>query len=448
MDYQQALDYIYSYIDYEVEPRLAYSEANYDLRRMYELLARLGKPNLKARSVHIAGTKGKGSVAAMVASALKASGYTTGLYTSPHLTFLNERIRVDGEFISDDELVALVEKIRPDVEAAHRKATYGQLTTFEVLTALAFAYFTLKGVDFQVLEVGLGGRLDATNVIQSEVCIITSISLDHTEVLGNSLAQIAAQKAGIIKPGSTVVTSSQPDEVAEVIEDACRNYGARLVRVGTDVTWQSLDFDSNRQRFQVQGRLDSYELSLPLLGRYQLENAATAVAALEVLAQKGFDISQDSIICGLERVEWPGRFQILGRHPLLMADGAHNSDSARKLRESLEQYLDFDRAILVIGVSFDKNIAGIVSELVPIFDRVIVTRSRHPRAAESAPVVAEFARHGVEAQVVDDVPSALSMALALAEERDLICVTGSLFVVAEAIEHANIRSRILKEGRI
>ena len=438
MDYQQALDYIYSYIDYEQVPRLAYNEVNYDLRRMHELLARLGNPHLKARSVHIAGTKGKGSVAAMVASVLDASGYTTGLYTSPHLTFLNERIRVDGELISNEELVALVEKIKPDVEAVDQKATYGHLTTFEVMTALAFVYFGLKGVDFQVLEVGLGGRLDATNVIQPEVCIITSISFDHTEVLGDSLAQIAAQKAGIIKPGSIVVTSPQLDEVARIIEDACRNCGARLVRVGSDVTWQSLDFDSNRQLFEVKGRLGGYKLSLPLLGYYQLENAATAVAALEVLAERGFNISPDSIINGLARVEWPGRFQILGHHPLLVVDGAHNPDSARKLKESLEQYFDFDRAILVIGTSFDKDIGGIVSELFSLFDTVIVTRSRHPRAVEPAPVVAEFARHGIQAQVADDVASALSLSLAQAGDRDLVCVTGSLFVVAEAIEQANI----------
>ena len=442
MNYQQALDYIYSYIDYEVESRLAYNETNYDLRRVYELLARLGNPHLKARSVHIAGTKGKGSVAAMVASVLDASGYTTGLYTSPHLTFLNERIRVNGELISDEELVALVEKLKPDVGVVHQKATYGQLTTFEVMTALAFAYFGLKGVDFQVLEVGLGGRLDATNVIQPEICIITSISLDHTEVLGDSLAEIAAQKAGIIKPGSIVVTSPQFDEAARVIEDACRKCRAGLVRVGSDVTWQSLNFNSNRQVFEVKGRLGGYKLSLPLLGDYQLENAATAVAALEVLAERGFNIFPDSIINGLARVEWPGRFQILGHHPWLVVDGAHNSYSAQKLKQSLEQYFDFDRAILVIGVSFDKNIAGIVSELFSLFDKVIVTRSRHPRSAEPAPVVAEFARHGIQAQAVDDVPSALSIALALAGEKDLICVTGSLFVVAEAIEQANIRGNL------
>ncbi|MFC1902815.1 bifunctional folylpolyglutamate synthase/dihydrofolate synthase [Chloroflexota bacterium] len=446
MDYQETLDYIYSYIDYEVAARPVYSPENYDLRRMDELLARLGNPHLKAKSVHIAGTKGKGSVAAMMASVLKTSGYVTGLYTSPHLSFLNERIRVDDRLISDDELVSLVEKLKPDIEAVDQKATYGHLTTFEVMTAIAFDYFTVKGAEFQVLEVGLGGRLDATNVIQPEVCVITSISYDHTEVLGESLAEIAAQKAGIIKPGSIVIVSPQLDEAKKIVEDACYERGARLVRVGSDVAWHSLRYDSDRQQFRVNGRLGSYRISMPLLGRFQLENAAVAVAALEVLVEKGFSISPDSIVDGLERVKWQGRFQILSHNPLLVVDGAHNPDSAHKLMESLEQYLDFDRAILVIGTSFDKNIAGIVSELSPFFDKVIVTRSRHPRAAEQLTVVDEFARHGVAVQVVDDVPSALSVSLALAGERDLICVTGSLFVAAEAIEQASIRGSLLEKS--
>jgi len=373
----------------------------------------------------------------MVAAALTASGYTTGLYTSPHLVSLTERIRVDGELIPEVELVTLVEKLKPEVEAVCQKATYGRLTTFELLTALAFAHFELKGVDFQVLEVGLGGRLDATNVVNPEVCIITSISFDHMDVLGDSLAGIAAEKAGIIKPGSIVVTSPQSDEAARVIEDTCLNCGAELVRVGSDITWRGLSFDLNRQLFQVKGRAGSYKLSIPLLGHYQLDNAATAVAALEVLVGRGFSISRDSIINGLNRVSWPGRLQILSRRPLLVADGAHNPDSAGKLRDSLEQCFNFDRAILVIGASLDKDIAGIVSELFPLFDKVIVTRSRHPRAMTPALLKAEFARHGVETQVVEDVATALSQALALAGDRDLICVAGSLFVVGEAIEQAN-----------
>jgi dihydrofolate synthase/folylpolyglutamate synthase len=280
----------------------------------------------------------------------------------------------------------------------------------------------------------LGGKFDATNIINPEVCIITSISFDHTEVLGSSLAEIAAEKAGIIKTGCVVVTSPQPDEVGKVIQETCLSHGVELVRVGSDVTWRGLSSDLNRQLFQVKGRLGSYKLSIPLLGQHQLGNAATAVAALEVLAEKGFNISRDSIIDGLARVSWPGRLQILRRRPLIVVDGAHNPDSARKLRQSLEQYFVFDRAILVIGASSDKDIAGIISELFPLFDKVIATCARHPRAMAPALLKAEFARHGVETQVVEGVSTALSQALALAGDRDLICVAGSLFVVAEAIE--------------
>jgi len=372
----------------------------------------------------------------MITSALTASGYTTGLFTSPHLHTFNERIRVDGELISAAELVSLVARLKPEVEAVNRNATYGRLTTFELITTLGFAYFELKGVDFQVIEVGLGGRLDATNVVQPEVCIITSISFDHTEVLGNTLAEIATEKAGIIKPNSIVVASPHIDEVAQIIEQTCLACPAELVRVGSDVTWQSLGFDSSRQSLRVQGRLANYELSIPLLGQHQLENTATAVAALEVLAEKGFHISGDSITKGLAQVSWPGRLQVLSRRPLIVVDGAHNPDSARKLKQSLEQYFDFDRAILIIGTSSDKDLAGIVSELVPLFDKVIATHSIHPRAMPTASVVAELSRHGVAAAATEDISIALPLALTLAGEKDLICVTGSLFVVAGAIEQA------------
>jgi dihydrofolate synthase/folylpolyglutamate synthase len=435
MNYQQAEDYIFSYTDYE-KVGMPHDPAFYDMRRVEELLARLDNPHLKARSVHIAGTKGKGSTAAMVASALHASGYITGLYTSPHLHTWRERMRVNGVLISEEEFVALVGRVKPEVEEVNLKAIYGQLTTFELLTALALAYFKLKGVDFQVLEVGMGGKFDATNIIVPEVCLITSISFDHTEVLGNTLTQIAAEKAGIIKPGSTVVLSPQSEEVYRVIEEACIERGAELVRVGRDVTWRGLKFSLEQQLLQVEGRLGSYKLSIPLLGDYQLVNAATAVAALEVLAERGFNISKDSIISGLAQVSWPGRFQILSRQPLLIVDGAHNPESARKLKQSLQQYFDYNRAILVIGVSVDKDIAGIVSELAPVFDKVVVTHSRHPRVMALPCIVDEFREHGIEAHAEETVSEALSVALAQAGAGDLVCVAGSLFVVAEAIEQA------------
>jgi len=437
MDYQQALDYIDSYTDYEKIP-MPHDPAFYDLRRVVLLLNRLGNPHLGAKTVHIGGTKGKGSTAAMVASALATAGYTTGLYTSPHLTTLRERFRVDGEMITEGELVSVVERLKPDVERVNKEATYGELTTFELLTALAFAFFKRKGVDFQVLEVGLGGKYDATNIILPEVCVITSISLDHTDVLGDSLTQIATEKAGIIKPGVVVVLSPQGDEVVRVIEEVCLKQGAELVRVGRDVTWHSLGFDRKRQSLEVRGRLDSYKLSIPLLGQYQLDNAATAVAVLEVLATKGFNISRDSIIDGLAGVSWAGRFQVLSHHPLLVVDGAHNPGSARKLRQSLVEYFDFDRAILVTGVSCDKDIDGIVSELVALFDKVIVTRAHHPRSMALEQLAAAFKRQGVEARGVESVPEALSLAMSMAGAGDLVCVTGSLFVVAEAIEQSKV----------
>lgn len=437
MDYQQAVAYLAGYTDYEVVPRLEHNAANYDLRRVEELLSRLGNPHRAAGSVHIAGTNGKGSVAAMMASVLTAGGYTTGLYTSPHLHTWRERIRVGGNLISETELAALVTEISPHIEAVNRKAAYGRLTTFEILTVLAFAHFARKKAGFQVLEVGMGGRFDATNVINPEVVVITPVSLDHTEVLGDSLAEIAAEKAGVIKPGSVVVTAPQDTEADRVIEQACLDCQARLVRVGSDVTWQGLGSDLDRQRLRVAGRLGNYELTIPLLGEHQLANAATAVAALEVLVERGFGISAENIITGLARAGWPGRLQVVSRRPLIVADGAHNPEAARRLRESLEQYFEFDRAILVTGASEDKDITGIVAQLAPLFQQVIATRSNHPRTMAPALIVSEFARHGVTTQVSEDVATALAQARALVGETDLICVAGSLFVVAEALEQLN-----------
>jgi dihydrofolate synthase/folylpolyglutamate synthase len=434
VNYQQAIDYINSYTDYE-KIGMPHDPAFYDLRRVDELLSLLGNPHQKAGSIHITGTNGKGSVGVMIASALTAAGYRTGLYTSPHFHTWRERIQVDGELISEDELAQLVTELKPQLEAVNQRAAYGKLTTFEFLTALAFAYFGQKEVSFQVLEVGLGGKFDATSVITPMVAVITPVDFDHMDVLGNTLAEITAEKCGIIKPGGIVVTAPQPPEAAKVIEEVCRQRRAKLITVGKDVTWQGLSFALDGQRLRVQGRI-SYDLFLPLLGEHQLVNAATAVAALEVLVDKAFDIPKESVARGFEQVSWPGRFQILRRRPLLVVDGGHNVGAARSLTQSIKQYLDFKRAILVMGTSQDKDIASLVAELAPLFDEVIVTRSRHPRALPLAPLAAAFARHGIEARLADDVTSALSQALALAGERDLVCVAGSLFVVAEAMEAA------------
>jgi len=435
MNYQQAIDYINGYTDYE-KIGMPHDPAFYDLRRVDELLSTLGDPPKRAASVHITGTNGKGSSAMMVAYALAASGYRTGLYTSPHLHSWRERIRLDGELISEAELARLVTELKPYVEAVNERASYGQLTTFEFLTSMAFAYFGQKKVDFQVLEVGMGGKFDATSVITPVVAIITTVGLDHTDVLGDTVAEIAAEKCGIIKPGITVVVSPQPPEAAEVIRQSCAERGAKLRTVGKDITWRNISHDLDGQRLEVKGRKGNYELFIPLLGEHQMVNAATAVAALEVLIEKGFDVPSTSIAEGFSRVEWPGRFQLLNRRPLLLVDGAHNIDAARGLRRSIENYLDFERAILVMGASGDKNIAAVIAELAPIFDEVIVTRSRHPRAMAPALLAAEFSRHGKKARIAEDVPAALSQALSRAGENDLICLAGSLFIAGEALEAA------------
>jgi dihydrofolate synthase / folylpolyglutamate synthase len=430
---QAALDYIYSFVDYETQRRPR-DAASYDLRRMDLILQRLDNPHLKVRSVHIAGSKGKGSTSAMIASVLSASGYRTGLYTSPHLLNFGERIQVDGHEIPDSDVIELVGRMKPHIEAVNKDATYGKLTTFEIITVLGFLFFAERKCDITVVEVGLGGRLDATNVVQPEVCAITSISLEHTDVLGNTLGEIASEKAGIIKKGVPVVSAPQKEEVSQVIDKVSRERGAFLIRAGHDIQWKGLGYDAIHQSLRVKGRLASYAITIPLVGDYQLENAAVAVGCLEVLIDKGFHLSSETIVRGMSAVMWPGRLQVLRQAPYVVVDGAHNPYSASKLRQALKKYFVYRKATLVIGTSSDKDISGIVSELAPVFDRVIVTRSIHPRAMSVEALVEQFARLGVKAEATDDISVALPMAISGSGKDDLVCVTGSLFVVAGAIE--------------
>jgi len=435
MDYSQAEQYLHSFVDYETIPGISFASADYSLEHVKELLHRLGNPHLAARTVHIAGTKGKGSIAAMIARVLTVSGYRTGLYTSPHLHDLRERIRVNGSLILEEEFASLMTELKPCFEAMSRDSTCRQLTFFEALTVLAFDYFSKRQTDFQVLEVGLGGRLDATNVAEPEVCVITPISLEHTQVLGDSLEKIAYEKAGIIKTGSLVVSSPQPEEVARVIDDVCHQRKASLIRVGEDVTWHEVASDLCQQSFTVEAKMSTYQITIPLLGDYQVENAATAVATLEVLASLGFRITAEDIARGLAQVDWPGRFQILRHQPIVLVDGAHNVASTRRLVENINTYFDYDQVFLIIGTSCDKDISGMVKELVALSPQVVVTSSSHPRAASPSAVAAEFVGQGIEPELVENVFQALSRTLSLAGKKDLICVTGSLFVVAEALDY-------------
>jgi len=429
MNYRSALDYVLSFSDYERHPGAGYAE-RWDLRRMEELLERLGTPHLRRQTVHIAGSKGKGSTAAMIAAGTEAAGFKTGLYTSPHLHTMRERIKVSDRLITEDEFARTVTQMKPAI-TEQNEGQYGELSTFEILTTLAFSYFEQKGCDFQVLETGLGGRLDATNVVlHPDVCVLTSISLDHTAVLGNTLAQIAAEKAGIIKPGCTVISSPQSLEAATVIRSVSEEKGARLITVGQEIIWRKTDAALNEQSLKVKGIKREYALRIPLLGEHQLENAAIAVGALEVLG-----VGSEAIRQGLHKVDWPGRMQILSERPLLIADGAHNGDSAAKLVRSIKEYLTYEKSILILGTSADKNSATIIAELAPFFDVVITTISQHPRAADAKKLAAQFREFGIEAVITETVSQALEKARSRASERDMICATGSLFLVAEVIEN-------------
>jgi dihydrofolate synthase / folylpolyglutamate synthase len=446
MDYRHALRFLLSLSDWErlpatpgalplVQTRQA---ARFNLERVRSLLARLDNPHLGRGTIHVAGSKGKGSVAAMIASVLRAAGVPTGLYTSPHLHRITERIAVDGEAISPDDLGRLTEPLRAAVEAENGDGALGQITTFEALTALAFLYFRERDVQWQVLEVGLGGRLDATNVVEEKaVCVITPVSLEHTAVLGETVGQIAAEKAAIITPGATVVMGLQREPAAEVVGRACVERGAHLLEVAQACALTRLGFSLEGQDFRLRTPRGTYGLRLPLLGRHQLENAATAVLALESLVGHGLAIPETALRGGLEEVRWPARLEVIRRRPLVVLDGAHNVDSVQRLCQALEEYLPYSRAIVVAGFSADKDVGAIAAELerLPRLARVIATRSPHPRAAPAEAVAAAFLERGIETTWEGDVPAALEVALSLAAPEDMVCVMGSLFVAAEARRH-------------
>jgi len=370
----------------------------------------------------------------MCASALHAQGYTVGLYTSPHLHSFRERIRVNGEPISEEEFAALVDELWPMVEESKSDERHGAVTLFETLTSMAFQCFRKRNVDFQVMEAGLGGRLDATNVVNADVSVITSLSLDHTSVLGDTLEQIAREKAGIIKNGSTVVIAPQRPEAREVIREVCRAREARLIDVGENLSWKQQEVSLEGQSLHVKGRLDSYDLRIPLIGDHQMENAAAAIAALEVLKEKGFQITPEAIAQGFSRTEWPCRMEVLQRHPLVIADGAHNADSMARLREAVRSYIPFKRVILVLGASGGKKLTEMAAELALLNPTVLAAKSRHPRGVQTSQVADIFGVHGLTVFQFENIRTAMNQALEMADEEDLVLVTGSLFVAAEARE--------------
>ena len=429
-NYKNALEYLYSFVDFSMQKVETYSPSRFKLERMVALVKSMGNPNLAFPSIHVAGTKGKGSVSAFCASTLREAGYRVGLYTSPHLDDYAERIQVDGEFISHADMVEMVEEIKPYV------AGIPELTTFEITTALAFQYFARRRVDAAVIEVGLGGRLDATNVIVPEVSVITSISYDHTYLLGNTLTEIAREKSGIIKPGIVVVSSPQKEEARVVIEKVALDNKSQLIQVGRDITYEQITHSLEGQTFRIWSpwdrEKDSVILSIPLLGPHQVDNAATAYAALDIFNQNGHNIELDDILGGFKKVFWPGRFEIVQLSPPIVLDCAHNRDSAYKLRLTLEEFFPDNKIILIFGASEDKDIQGMLAELMPLVKEMIFVKSFHPRAIEPVKLVELIHPFGHPYHIVEQIPDALEKGIEFADDNLVILVTGSIFVVAEA----------------
>ena len=442
MDYNAAAAYLAGLTDYEVSPATAYNAANFDLRRVELLLRKLGLPQRGRKTVHIAGTKGKGSTAAMLSSILTSAGYRTGLFTSPHLYTWQERIAVDGRPITKKDFARLVGAVQKHVQKINGEGRFGKITTFEALTTVAFLYFRDRGADFQVLETGMGGRLDATNVCDPDVCVLTSISFDHTGVLGDTLSKIAGEKAGIIKPGCTVISAPQKPEALAVIKEKCRQLNSGLVLAGKDITWKRLGGNLNGQSLTVRSRNGSYALRIPLLGDHQMENAGLAVAAAEALQQRGALITLNHIASGLKGVRWPARLQILQRAPLLVIDGAHNAHSMNALLESVKRYIPYKKLIVIFGSSGDKDIEGMAKALAGPAWKVVVTSSGHPRAAAARQLAGIFGLQGVTADIRRNAKEALSTAFSASAKDDLILATGSLFLAADitrAFKDGNFR---------
>ena len=436
MDYRPAIDRLLTLTDFERKAR-AGEPPDFHLRRMELLLSGLGDPHLATPVVHVAGSKGKGSTCALITAALTANGLRTGLYTSPHLHRFTERIRVDGEPVDDHIFAGLIERLWPDVTAIEERGDLGKVSVFEMLTAMAFVHFRDVSADCAVIEVGLGGRLDATNLVAPEVSVITPVGLDHVAVLGDTVEKIAAEKAGIIKPGVPVVSSPQHPDAARVIRQTAIGAGSRLINAQTAVEIADASQSGwSHQRVRFRTDRDIYDVELPLLGEHQVENARTAIAALETL--DSFDLRPDRVSAGLSGVVWPARAQVVDSGPpVVLADGAHNDDAGRALYSTLRRHFDgYDDVVLVIGGTTGHDMTAVVTELAALAPRVIVTQSRHPKAVDPGEFAAAVERDNVPvAAVTGDVASALETAYRMAGPETLIVATGSLFVAAEVIEH-------------
>ncbi len=423
MNYEETLSWIHSISRFGM---------NQGLERIKTLLSYLGDPQAKLNFLHIGGTNGKGSTAAFAASVLESAGYKVGLYTSPYLVQFTNRMSINGRDIPRKRLVELVERVKPLTEKIASDPDLGQPTEFEVVTALALTYFAQEAPDLVVLEVGLWGRLVATNAVQSLVTVITTVSLEHTHVLGNTREAIAGEKAGIIKEGAPVVTGTN-GSVLEVLREKCVEKQVSLYRLGEDFRAAGTANGLSGQEMHYRGLSWDYaNLKISLLGSYQVDNAAMALAALELLSAKGYELPEESIRRGLQSTRWPGRMEVIGHLPLVVIDGAHNIEAFKALRTSLSNTFSYRKLVLLLGLLEDKAAEEILVEILPLADEIVLTRPNSPRAA--APETLKVMAQKIISKPVlvrEEISDAVELTFSLAGEQDLILIAGSLYLISD-----------------
>lgn len=434
MKYPEAIKYLYSFLNYEVKTDYSYPQ-DLNLRRMFFLMKLLGDPHQKFPFVLVAGTKGKGSTACLLASILRRGGFETGLYTSPHLHDVRERIMISGRKISKRDFAGLLGRIQKKLSANSLPTKLGRVTFFELLTTAAFVYFASRKIDIAVLEVGLGGRLDATNIVSPAVSVITPISYDHQDKLGGTLEKIALEKAHIVKENGFLVSAGQPPKVRAIFKAWAKRKKAKTSFLGEDFTIRNramTERGSGFDFFSKDGALPDLFVSLP--GRFQLENTACAIQAARILdSHFGFKLDRRAYRLGLRRAFWPGRLQIVSKDPWVILDGAHNGASFKALRESLLDLFPGRRMTLIFGILKDKDCRRILNEL-KLFDfkRLIVTQAKNPRAFPADELFEKTKEQIPAAEFAPEIKTALQSAFGGRHPKDFFVITGSFFLVAEA----------------
>jgi dihydrofolate synthase/folylpolyglutamate synthase len=421
MNFEESINWLYSFKKYGCK---------LDLKRISYLLKQLGDPQNTIKIIHVTGTNGKGSVCKIIGSILLKAGYNVGVYISPHLQRFSERIVVNDEEISNVDIVLLVEKIKPIVDDMIKQNNTP--TFFEVVTSMAFQFFSDLTLDFAVVEVGLGGRFDATNVVNPLVSVITNISLEHTNYLGEDIKSIAFEKAGIIKENAPVVTAVQND-ARDIIKKIAKRKNAPTIFIDRN-HWRRLSYNMNYQEFLIQGSFNEYAVKTVLLGEYQGENIALAVNTIEQLQINGVYLTDDDVLEGILNAFNPGRMEIISTEPTVLLDGAHNPVGMKMLRKTLEEDFKYNRLVLLLGILKDKNIQEMVSTIAPISDIIIFTKSKNTRACEPEVLKNEVEKIGFNKDlfIEDSIPKAIENAKSVSNKNDFICISGSLFTVGEA----------------